>query len=354
MKKIILIAILIIPLLGFTSVSVPFSIKGKLTDSETGEPLPFVNIVLLKAGSSYSATQSDFDGNYSLVVPQLGAYDILISTIGYQSELHSAVQFDKPGLYQSVRLNFDLKSVSIMLISPVCHAHCDCLLESIKEIPSVLKGKVIDSETGEPLPFVNIVVYNGDVQVTGGQSDFDGNYLLKSIKPGIYTVKASSVGFKPIAISNIQIGSNLAKYEDLKMESLDIILEEDFVVICCCFRSCYFYNETPPEPITDLFEEMKKQEDSTSATLPSFGFSESTFSSETMVYPNPTIGEITVAYLEGIEEISIIDINGKVIQIIPTDNQKNLSIDLSFYQQGMYFVKYFKDGKHQVKSVIKQ
>ncbi len=42
------------------------------------------------------------------------------------------------------------------------------------QVSGTLKGKVIDKETNEPLPFVNVVVELGGTQVGGGSSGFDG------------------------------------------------------------------------------------------------------------------------------------------------------------------------------------
>ena len=94
---------------------------------------------------------------------------------------------------------------------------------------SEIKGKIIDKEKGEPMPFVNIVLEKNGVQIAGGQSDFDGNYVIKPIPPGTYTLKASSVGFKPIALVGIKITSEEIKFVDVKMESTSIEMKE-FVV----------------------------------------------------------------------------------------------------------------------------
>ena len=42
-----------------------------------------------------------------------------------------------------------------------------------------LQGTVIDKDTGEPIPFANIVLENGGTQVGGTSSDFDGNYDIR-------------------------------------------------------------------------------------------------------------------------------------------------------------------------------
>lgn len=80
-------------------------IMGTVSDSATGEPLPFVNIVF--KGTNIGVT-SDFDGNYSIETKTPG--DTLIASfIGYEKE-YSAVS---KGIFQII--NFELISQAIQL-----------------------------------------------------------------------------------------------------------------------------------------------------------------------------------------------------------------------------------------------
>jgi len=56
-----------------------------------------------------------------------------------------------------------------------------------------IKGKVMNSETGESLPGANIVIENSYLATTSGT---DGTFLLAGIKPGNYVMKVSYIGFK--------------------------------------------------------------------------------------------------------------------------------------------------------------
>ncbi len=92
-----------------------------------------------------------------------------------------------------------------------------------------LKGKLTDSETGEPLPFVNIVLQSGDQQVAGGSTDFDGEYTIKPIQPGSYNVLISYVGYNAKQIQGVKINSSKITFLDIELES-GIKLEEFEVV----------------------------------------------------------------------------------------------------------------------------
>jgi hypothetical protein len=82
-----------------------------------------------------------------------------------------------------------------------------------------LKGKVIDKQTGEPLPFANVVVLAGETQVGGGATNFDGEFNIKPITPGSYNVKCAFVGYNPVIISGVQIKGDKITFQDLYLES---------------------------------------------------------------------------------------------------------------------------------------
>ncbi|MBR5216653.1 MAG: carboxypeptidase-like regulatory domain-containing protein, partial [Bacteroidales bacterium] len=71
-----------------------------------------------------------------------------------------------------------------------------------------LQGTVVDKDTGEPIPFANIVLENGGTQVGGTSSDFDGNYDINPIPPGTYDLKATFVGYNTFVMKGIVIPAN--------------------------------------------------------------------------------------------------------------------------------------------------
>ncbi|MDY0101697.1 MAG: TonB-dependent receptor [Lentimicrobium sp.] len=93
-----------------------------------------------------------------------------------------------------------------------------------------LSGKVIDKDTKEPIPFVNIIVELGGTQAGGSSSDFDGKYTIKPITPGKYDIKATFVGYKPVLIKGVIIKSDQITFWDIPMESTMINIETFEVV----------------------------------------------------------------------------------------------------------------------------
>ena len=71
-----------------------------------------------------------------------------------------------------------------------------------------LSGKVTDSETGEPILFGDVVLYENGVLITGVQTDFDGNYNLASIDPGSYEVIFKYVGYTDLKYEDVIINND--------------------------------------------------------------------------------------------------------------------------------------------------
>ena len=92
-----------------------------------------------------------------------------------------------------------------------------------------LKGKITD-ETGETVPFANVIVEKGGSQVGGASSDFDGNYDINPIPPGTYDLKASCIGYNAFVLKNIVIPANKITFYDIKMASGAIKIDEVVVI----------------------------------------------------------------------------------------------------------------------------
>jgi hypothetical protein len=96
MKSILLSVIIFF---GFLSVSLAqYVIKGKVTDIETGDPIPFASVIL--KGTKVGIT-TDFEGNYTIST-SVKADSLQVSYVGYISQ-------SKPVVYsQTILINFQL------------------------------------------------------------------------------------------------------------------------------------------------------------------------------------------------------------------------------------------------------
>ncbi len=93
-----------------------------------------------------------------------------------------------------------------------------------------LKGTIKDSQSGETLPFVNVVIEANGVQKGGGATDIDGKFFIKPISPGTYDVKVSSVGYRPKKITGVVVKGSIITFLDIDVQSSEIKLEEFEVV----------------------------------------------------------------------------------------------------------------------------
>ena len=82
-----------------------------------------------------------------------------------------------------------------------------------------IKGKVVDLQTGEALIGANVVVVGS---TAGANSDASGEYLIQNLDPGVYTLKASYVGYQTITISNVRVNADLTQITNFELPSQDI------------------------------------------------------------------------------------------------------------------------------------
>ena len=97
------------------------------------------------------------------------------------------------------------------------------------ECQGVIKGYVKDAESGEPLPFANVAVYKDGIMVGGTQTDFDGLFALKNLKPGKYDVKFRFVGYSS-EDRRVTVKKKAPTYVYIDME-MNSILSEGLLMI---------------------------------------------------------------------------------------------------------------------------
>ena len=81
-----------------------------------------------------------------------------------------------------------------------------------------LKGVITDAMSGESIPFANIVAEKNGNQIGGTTTDFDGNYTIKPLEPGTYTIKATFVGYGTVEVTGVIVSSNKITFQDVKLQ----------------------------------------------------------------------------------------------------------------------------------------
>jgi outer membrane receptor protein involved in Fe transport len=72
--------------------------------------------------------------------------------------------------------------------------------EAIAATTGKIAGTVTDSETGEPLPMVNCII---EGTYMGGACDYEGDYFIINVPPGIYSVTARMMGYESVTKTDI-------------------------------------------------------------------------------------------------------------------------------------------------------
>lgn len=90
-----------------------------------------------------------------------------------------------------------------------------------------ISGTVKDAATNDPLPGCNIIIEGTDL---GAATNVDGQFIILNIPPGIYTVRASMIGYKNYFISNVHIVADLTTQLEYLMESQILEMDEDIIV----------------------------------------------------------------------------------------------------------------------------
>ncbi|GJQ62668.1 MAG: hypothetical protein SCALA702_17210 [Melioribacteraceae bacterium] len=85
-----------------------------------------------------------------------------------------------------------------------------------------IAGTVIDGETGEGLPFANVLI---DGTSLGAATDLEGNFTILNVKPGVYSVTASIVGFQKQTITDTRVNSDFTTRLEFELTTGSIEME---------------------------------------------------------------------------------------------------------------------------------
>ncbi len=97
-----------------------------------------------------------------------------------------------------------------------------------------ISGVVTDKETGQPIPGAAITI---EGTTLGALSDDKGEYVLLNIPVGTYTLKASIVGYTPMAVQNTSVSVDLTTYQSfdltartVEMGTITVVSERPLVI----------------------------------------------------------------------------------------------------------------------------
>ncbi|MBU0985225.1 MAG: von Willebrand factor type A domain-containing protein [candidate division Zixibacteria bacterium] len=89
-------------------------------------------------------------------------------------------------------------------------------------------GTVTDAKSGEPIIGASIQI---EGTLFGASTDFEGEYQINRLEPGVYTLKVSSVGYNQVRIEKVTVAVDSTSRVDVKMSEATTELGEVINVI---------------------------------------------------------------------------------------------------------------------------
>lgn len=79
---------------------------------------------------------------------------------------------------------------------------------------SSIEGKITEENTGTPLSFAYVRLFQGGNMITATQSDVDGNYIIRDVAPGKYNLISDYIGYQSNVQSDIELkpGKNVINF----------------------------------------------------------------------------------------------------------------------------------------------
>ncbi len=91
-----------------------------------------------------------------------------------------------------------------------------------------ISGKVLDGNTGEALPFVNVLI---EGTTLGAATDIDGYFSIIGIRPGNFNVRASAIGYNSQTVQGVRVSIDLTTEVNFELMETSIELKEEVIVI---------------------------------------------------------------------------------------------------------------------------
>ncbi|NOY58198.1 MAG: TonB-dependent receptor [Calditrichaeota bacterium] len=96
-----------------------------------------------------------------------------------------------------------------------------------------IAGKVVDAETGDPLPGVNVVI---EGTLRGAATDLDGAYRIYGLEPGTYNIVATFIGFGKKKIVGIEVKADQVQKLNFTL-SMAVIEGQEVVITAKAARN---------------------------------------------------------------------------------------------------------------------
>lgn len=90
----------------------------------------------------------------------------------------------------------------------------------------VVRGRIFDEQTNEPVPFANVVLWQTTV---GGATDINGEFVISGISPGFVRLQVSVVGYEMLVTEEMLVTNAKEAYFSIGLKETSLALEEAVV-----------------------------------------------------------------------------------------------------------------------------
>jgi len=90
-----------------------------------------------------------------------------------------------------------------------------------------IAGRVTDAKTGEGIPFANVII---EGTTLGAATNLEGYYTIINVPPGVYTLRASVVGYETKFVTNVRVNIDLTTRIDFELREKTVELGQEVVV----------------------------------------------------------------------------------------------------------------------------
>jgi outer membrane receptor protein involved in Fe transport len=107
-------------------------------------------------------------------------------------------------------------------------AWCICAVHLFAGSTGKIAGTAVDAKTKEPIVGISIIV---DGTRTGASTDIDGNYTILNVAPGIYTLRASGIGYRTMTITKVTVSVDLTTRIDFSLADETVQLDQEVLIV---------------------------------------------------------------------------------------------------------------------------
>jgi hypothetical protein len=91
-----------------------------------------------------------------------------------------------------------------------------------------IEGRVINQQTREPIPGANVLI---EESTMGAGADMDGNYFIINVRPGVYNIRTSAIGYQTVVTQEVRVSIDLTTRIDFELPEAVLKLGEEVVVV---------------------------------------------------------------------------------------------------------------------------